>query len=275
MNGPALVAARTRLDRTPEQLAAELGLPPHAYAACEAGRASLSRRHADLLAYQVAALDRREALAASGLPACDWMERWGRDVPEEQAALQAHVARAEQHAAACPTCGARDAFLAERFPAMPPLPLPRWARTLDGFATWVRARPEWLRPALWGAAVLAAMTSLRVLILLPAAVRQPRLLLTALGALAVASAAGAFGGLVYALLGRPLRRVPVVGPYLAGMVAVAGYMVAILLVVAIGDRDASRDLRSDALFLLVISALLGAFIGHRWFRAPAPAGSAA
>ena len=128
MNGPALVAARTRLDRTPEQLAAELGLPPHAYAACEAGRASLSRRHAELLAYQVAALDRREALAASGLPACDWMERWGRDVPEEQAALQAHVARAEQHATACPTCVARDAFLAERFPAMPPLPLPRSRR---------------------------------------------------------------------------------------------------------------------------------------------------
>lgn len=275
MNGPTLVAARTRLDRTPEQLAAELGIPPHAYAACEAGRASLSRRHAELITYQLAVRDRQDALAASGLPACDWMERWGREMPEAQAALDAHVARAESHAADCATCGARDAFLAERFPTMPPPPMPGWARALQRLTGWVDARPEWLRPALYGAATLAALTAIRVVIALPSALREPRVLLAALGALAAASAAGAFGGLVYALLGRPLRRVPVVGPYLAGMVAVAGYMLAILTIIAIGDRDTPRDLAADALVLVLVSALLGAFVGHRWLRAPLPARSAA
>ena len=271
MNGPALVAARTRLDRTPEQLAAELGIPPHAYAACEAGRASLSRRHAELLTYQLAVRDRRDALAASGLPACDWMERWGREMPEERAALEAHAARAEAHAADCATCRARDAFLSERFPAMPPMPMPGWARMLQRLMGWVDARPAWMRPAILGSAALAALTVIRVVLVLPSALREPRLLLAALGALVAASAAGAFGGLVYALLGRPLRRVPVVGPYLAGTVAVAGYLLAILAIVAIGDRDTPRDLASDALFLVVLSALLGAFVGHRWLRAPLPA----
>ncbi|GLC23550.1 hypothetical protein [Roseisolibacter agri] len=275
MNGPALVAARTRLDRTPEQLAAELGIPPHAYAACEAGRASLSRRHAELITYQLAVRDRQDALAASGLPACQWMERWGDEIPEARSALEAHVARAEAHASGCATCGARDAFLAERFPTMPPVPMAGWARALQRLMGWVDARPEWLRPALLGAAALAALTAIRVVLVLPAALREPRVLLAALGAVVAASAAGAFGGLVYALLGRPLRRVPVVGPYLAGMVAVAGYLLAILTMVAIGDRDTPRDLASDALFLVLLSALLGAFVGHRWLRAPLPGRSAA
>lgn len=274
MNGPALAAARTRLDRTPEQLAAELGIPPHAYAACEAGRASLSRRHVDLLTYQLAMLDREEALAASALPPCGWMERWGAEMPESRSALQAHVARAEAHAADCGTCRARDAFVAERFPVMPPPPMPRWARALNAFGAWVDARPEWLRPALWGAAILAAMTSIRVLIMLPSAAREPRLLLV-LAALGAAAAAGAFGGLVYALLGRPLRRVPVVGPYLAGAVAVAGYMVAGLVILSLRDEPGTRDVGADATVVLVVSLLVGAFIGHRWLRPPAASGTAA
>ncbi len=203
------------------------------------------------------------------------MERWGDAMPEAQAALDAHVARARAHAADCAACGARDAFLAERFPTMPPMPMPRFARALQGGMTWVEARPAWLRPAILGAAALAALTAIRVVIVLPSALREPRLLLAALGALLAASAAGAFGGLVYALLGRPLRRVPVVGPYLAGMVAVAGYLLAILGIVAIGDRDTPRDLVSDGIFLVGLSALLGAFVGHRWFRAPLPARPAA
>jgi len=57
-------------------------------------------------------------------------------------------------------------------------------------------------------------------------------------------------------------------------VAVAGYMLAGLVILAIGDRGTPRDVGSDAVAILLVSALLGAFIGHRWFRAPAPAVSA-
>jgi hypothetical protein len=271
MNGPALVAARTRLDRTPDQLAAELGIPPHAYAACEAGRATLPPRHAQQLAFRLGVLDREEALAASGLPACPWMERWSAEPPPStRAALEAHVARAESHAVSCTTCRARDAFVAERFPPLEGPPLPRWARALNAFGGWVHARPDWLRPAIWGASALAAMTLVRVLFALPLAVREPAVLLAALGALAGAAAMGAFGGLVYALLGRPLRPLPVVGPYLAGMVGVAGYMLAALVLLSLGD-DAARDPATTTATLLGVSLVVGAFVGHRWLRAPAGA----
>ncbi|MGZ8493116.1 MAG: hypothetical protein ACXWZS_13030 [Gemmatirosa sp.] len=270
MNGPALVAARTRLDLTPDQLAAELGIPPHAYAACEAGRASLPSRHAEQLAFRLGALDRQEALAASGLPACEWMERWGAALPPSGAALDAHVARAESHAATSGAGRARDAFIDERFPPLEPPSLPRWARALNAYGGWVAASPDWLRPAIWGATALGAMTAIRVLFALPVAMREPHVLLAALGALLAAMAVGAFGGLVYALLGRPLRALRVVGPYLAGMVGVAGYMLAGLVLVSLTD-DEPHDPVTMATTLLVVSLLLGAFVGHRWLRAPAGA----
>jgi DNA-binding XRE family transcriptional regulator len=272
MNGPALVEARTRLARTPDQMAAELGIPPHAYAACEAGRATLPRRHAEQLAFRLGAIDREEALAASGLPACTWMERWGAELPASRAALDAHVARAESHASTCTTCRARDAFIAERFPPLEAPSLPGWARALNAFGGWVEARPDWLRPAIWGASALVALTMLRVLFALPLAVREPRVLLVALGALLASAAIGTFGGLVYALLGRPLRPLPVVGPYLAGIVGVGGYLLAGLALVSLTD-DAPRDPASLTTILLVVSLLLGAFVGHRWLRAPAGAAS--
>jgi hypothetical protein len=78
---------------------------------------------------------------------------------------------------------------------------------------------------------------------------------------------------VYALLGRPLRRLPVVGPYLAGAVGVAGYLLAGLVLLSLGDDGELRDPAAMATTLLGVSLLVGAFVGHRWLRAPSGAAS--
>src|SRR5215213_9344093 len=240
MTGSELQAARTRLGLSAAEMAAELGLTPGAYSVLEAdpGR-RVPTRYAEDVAFRVSCREQEEALAASGLPECASMQQ----MLETQATLSPEkqleqAERAQRHAAACPTCQARDQFLQQRFPNAPPPPLPGWMRVLGAFSSWVDRRPAWLRPAVWGAAALVAMTSIRLVFALPAAVRDPGRLATLLGALLLAAVAGAFAGLVYELAGRPLRRVKGVGPYLAGVVTVAGYLLAIgALLTAGGLRD--------------------------------------
>ena len=277
MNGPALAAARQRLGLTTDRMAAELGIPPHAYRACEEGRATLPRRGAGHLAFRLAAVERADALRDSGLPACAWMERWDAETPDERTAFTAHLQRGEAHARACDVCQARERFVRDHLPPMPEYPRSAGMRALGTVHARVQSLPAWLRPAAWGALALAALVSLRVLLVLPMAGSEPALLLEALRVVLAASAAGAVGGLAYGLLGRPLRRVPVVGPYLAGTVAVFGYTLAILALVAV--LDGARAPRLGALtigFALVVSMLLGSFLGHQLFREPEiePAGAA-
>ncbi len=269
MNGPALVAARQRLGLTADRMAAELGIPPHAYHACEVGRATLPRRGAEHLAFRLAAVERADALRDSGLPTCSWLEEWDARTPVERSALTAHLQRGEAHAQACDLCRARERFVRDRFPAMPEYPRPAWMRVLGAVHARVGSLPAWLRPAAWGALLLAALVSLRVLLVLPMAASRPALLLEALRVVLAASAAGAVGGLAYGLLGRPLRRVPVAGPYLAGTVAVFGYLLAILALVAVLDGARAPRVGADTIGLaLVLAILLGSALGHRLFRGP-------
>jgi hypothetical protein len=91
--------------------------------------------------------------------------------------------------------------------------------------------------------------------------------LVALGALAAASVAGAGGGLIYYFVGRPTRRVPVVGPYLAGVVVVAGYMGCIVTIMAIGGaKDVMIGSSADAIIFGAITVFFGLIVGHMWFR---------
>lgn len=270
MSPAELSAARTRLGLTPDEFAAELGLPPHAYVACEAGEAKLPKREAQHVAFLVACAERDEALAQSGLPTCAWIEQWEREEPSldtKAEARLAHVQRAETHAKSCATCLAREQFVRERFPDMPKPPVAGWIRIFGVVAAWVEARPAWMRPAIYGAAAVAAMTSIRAVFMLLGAVREPRLALLALGAVAAAALAGAGGGLVYSFLGRPVRRVPVVGPYLAGIVAVAGYLGSFGVLMALGGEDLAEGGPGASLVAFgFVSILFGLVVGHQWFR---------
>ncbi|MEJ7809465.1 MAG: hypothetical protein WKG32_03525 [Gemmatimonadaceae bacterium] len=205
MTAAELVAARERLGLTVDEMAAELALTPHAYRACETGSVTLPRRYAEVVAYRAGVAEREAALVASGIPECAWARSFEEELgrgSREPAPLRARV---ETHIAGCETCQARARFVRERFPDPPPIPMPRWVRGLDRVGTWVSARPSWVRPAIIGAAALAAMALIRVLIALPAAIRNPEILALALGAVVLAAVAGAAGGLVYAWVRRRAR----------------------------------------------------------------------
>lgn len=271
MTAAELTAARERLGLSAHELAWELGLHRDVYAAYEDGREKLSKKQTRLIAFLLAAAEREAALEQSGLPTCTWVEQWQREEPPLDAKLEsqvAHMERAEAHRRTCDVCQARERFVKERFPEMPELPAPAWARAVGTLTRWVEGRPEWMRPAIYGAAVLAVMTSIRAVLVLLGGAREPRLLVMALGAIVAASLAGAGGGLVYSVIGRPARRLPVIGPYLAGIIAVAGYMGCILALLAVsGEGDGSTGRTGSSLLAFaVVSIFFGLIVGHQLFR---------
>jgi DNA-binding XRE family transcriptional regulator len=219
MTASELVAARQRLGLTRDQLAAELGIPPHAYRACEEGRATLPRRERQMLARLVASR-------------------------------------------------AREPFVRERFPDMPEPPLPTGMRLVARAGDWLGERPAWMRPSLVGAALVAALVALRVVLALPTVARTPGALGAALATVPLAALAGAAGGLVYTLLGRPLLRVPVAGPYLAGTATVAGCLLAVAAMTWVSGEPLLDGVPSgrDATAFAIISVVLGVVLGWTLLR---------
>lgn len=126
--------------------------------------------------------------------------------------------------------------------------------------------PEWLRPAVWGAAALFAIVGIRMAFLLPLLLGQPaKLAEFALGLLA-ATGAGAVGGLAWSLLGRPLRTVPLVGPYLAGVVCIGGYVGALLVAAPYISSQRLISGRADLVIYVAVTIFFGAVFGHSAFR---------
>jgi hypothetical protein len=83
----------------------------------------------------------------------------------------------------------------------------------------------------------------------------------------VAAAGGAAGGLAYMYLSAPLRRVPIVGPYLAGIVTVGSCLAIILLLIAQIDsgKGPFGDTANRVAFVLG-TLLLGFVLGRTLFR---------
>jgi len=67
-----------------------------------------------------------------------------------------------------------------------------------------------------------------MLFVIPVILKQHKAGEFALGLLA-ATSAGAIGGFGYTLLGAPSRRIPIIGPYVAGVISVGAYMLALLV----------------------------------------------
>lgn len=142
--------------------------------------------------------------------------------------------------------------------------------------SWIDRTPAWLQPAALGAALLAALVTVRALFLIPLMFSRPRLLVSATGAIIMASAAGACGGIAYSLIGRRLLAIRWVGRYLTGIVCVAAYLLPLLLVLPlILPSERPGDLNAFNLHdpiarnvWLGCTLFFGIFIGHLWFEAP-------
>jgi hypothetical protein len=129
---------------------------------------------------------------------------------------------------------------------------------------WILDRvPGWLRPAVVGALAVLALTALRVIIALPGFVRRPHVQRDAMWLAAAAPLLGAAAGLAYSLVGKPLSRVPGVGPYLGGAVTMGAYFGAMAaFVVASGEK-------ADEGFWVALglcTLIFGPIFGHHFLR---------
>jgi transcriptional regulator with XRE-family HTH domain len=265
MTASEAAAARRSAGLTLEDLADELGVTPGIVRAWEAGAVAVPRRHAQHLAHRAAVAEREAALAASGLAECGRVAELlsaaeVSPLDETPACYEA----VEAHARACPLCQARERFVAERFGPLPEPPTPAWLRPFE----WLERAPAWARPAILGAAGLAAVVSLRVLVALPAVVSNPRKLGEALVAVLAAAAAGAAGGLAYSATRPTLKRLGPAGDYLTGIVCVLAYLGALALAAPYAFGERLIESRSDAVIFAVGAIGFGVFIGHSWFREP-------
>lgn len=207
IGGEALARARELLGLTVDQLAAELGVTPHVFAAWERGALTVPPRYRQAIAYRVAIAERDAALAVSGLRECPWFSEWERiEVPASRAAWARHMQLARQHAAYCPTCRAREQYLRERFPPLPTPPAPHWVVLVRRFNGWLRRYPDWLRPAIVGAIALGGLTLVRVIFSARELMRGGDSLLGGATAIAFATLAGAVAGAVYGVLRRLVTR---------------------------------------------------------------------
>lgn len=130
--------------------------------------------------------------------------------------------------------------------------------------------PRWAQPALLGALILGGIVSLRLLFVLPALFTDPATVGEAAVVVMAGAAGGAAGGLAYSFLGRPLLKVPTVGPYLTGIVMVAGYLGVLALLVPYVDPDAPRFFGSPlgVASYAVCVLIFGIIIGRSWFTGP-------
>lgn len=199
MLGHEAEQARISLGLSRETFAVENNLTGDIVAAWESGRIKVPRHIATDLRWRVAREERLAALAASGLPDCDWVLGFEREpVPDKLEAQAKHMERLVEHSKSCPVCAARDGYIAERFPPMPPAPRKGWLALVLPIAERIQQLPAWAQPAATGASLFVAYSLFRLLFLLPQIVREPsRGLLVAVEGILASASIGAVVGFLY------------------------------------------------------------------------------
>jgi hypothetical protein len=137
--------------------------------------------------------------------------------------------------------------------------------------------PEFVRPIVYGALLVVFLMSLRgALLVVPTVVlyvlttsHTPLADLT-LGAsiVGLAVVGGAFAGLSYSSLGRPLRRLGRLGRYLAGITTIAPYVLVLLFTIHVADHKPlfAPFVEEDWVIFACMSVFFGIVIGASWFR---------
>lgn len=144
---------------------------------------------------------------------------------------------------------------------------------------WVEQLPPWLRPVLYGPCLLLfAIYSRGGVLALPLAAiylifysKQPMAdLLLGIGVLTLLFAAAALGGLMHGLIGHRIARVRFVGPFLAGMVDLSPYMVAIGLLLQLRSTGQLFTPWDDAVYFAVgvCTVIFGPMVGWALFYEP-------
>ena len=126
--------------------------------------------------------------------------------------------------------------------------------------------PLVVRAPFYGATFVFALTVFGAVARFPFALAAGRLDILAKGLLA-APILGAGAGLVYAVVGAPLRRVPHVGPYVAGIITAAAYFYALVAMVPIlTGADWSLTDQNVHIAVGICALLFGVALGDWVFK---------
>jgi transcriptional regulator with XRE-family HTH domain len=208
-------AARIALGLSEDALAAETNTTPAIVDAWETGRIKVPRQIAVDLTWRMAQVERLGALETSGLPECAWITDFEAEPDAEK--LRAQKARVERflaHNKECEICKAREAYIADRFPPMPPAPRDGWVAIVLPIAERVQRLPVWAQPVATGVILFVAYSLLRLIFLLPSIVRSPREEIpTAITGIALSASIGAALGFLYGQYRRWRDRRPAPGDH--------------------------------------------------------------
>lgn len=203
------------------------------------------------------AIRRDRVLEESGLPECEWLE----ENVDEDSVPDWQVL--EQHFETCDVCAMRDAYIDEH---VGPQPAGLLGRALE----WVFDFPDWLQAATMGIAmVLVAKAGFGIAALLGLGLvrMDVHFALGALLLLVVAVVGGGAGGVVYHLT-RRFRERGTVGHYISSILAVYGYLGALMAMGAVAIAVAGREAVGEDIYEMVaepvgwiIWLVLGAFFG--------------
>lgn len=268
MTAEDLARARALLGLSPGELAAEMGLTEPVVRAWEDGSLRIPQQYALQIVWRAAVAERQAALASSGLAECTWVARWMDVTPPRGPTQRAHLDALRRHAAMCPQCTARARFIEQNFPPMPDLPVPTPVRAFRAAGKALERFPRWVRAAAVGAAALGVVTVLRVAGTVVAG--EGPSFVGALGLIAASIVGGAYlgavAGLTYAIVRDPLRRIGRLGDYIAGVLCVWAYLLASVIPMQLLTGRPAFPTPDHAMAVAVGGAVIGALIGHVWFR---------
>jgi len=204
MTGAEARLAREALGLTQDEMAASFGMTPAVVAGWEDGRVKVPRFVRATLQWTAAQIERRDALAASGLPSCGWIHAFEQE-PEAIGSGRAkeRQARLKAHMDSCDTCKARVAYIAERFPPMPRPPVTGLMAVVVPILDRVRRLPDWAQPPAIGAIICSAYSLIRLVFSLrDISSSGMDDVLTGLAVFAANASIGIVGGFVYVLYRR-------------------------------------------------------------------------
>jgi hypothetical protein len=199
---------------------------------------------------------RQRTVNAAGLAQCEWMAAHATfAAAPDVRTVKRLVAEVKAHIATCPICNARNEYAEAHFGTMPAQPRSLGDRLLLALASL----PEWSQPAVGGAIGIGGIVALRVVF----AAVPARIGLAAIG---LGMFGGAAAGLTFTLTRPLLKRLGTVGDYLTGVVVMAGYMGAFLVMFSVLPGKPLIASPSDAVVYLLITVGFGLFGAHQWRR---------
>jgi hypothetical protein len=268
MTAEDLTRARAVLGLSPAELAAEIGQTEPVVRAWEDGSLRIPRQYAIQIVWRAAVAERQAALASSGLPECTWVARWMEMTPAAGLTQREQVAALRRHAATCPQCTARARFIEQNFPPMPDLPVPAPLRVLRAVGKALQRLPRWLRATVVGAIAFALFTFFQLAGMTMGGEGPLPLDALRLVALSILEGGylGAVAGITYAIVRDPLRKLGRAGDYVAGILCVWAFLLASLIPSQLQTGRPAFATPDQAATVAVGSAIIGAIIGHLWFR---------